>query len=232
MKKLLLLSALAVVAFASCKKRVGTVSEAVTASYPTVTIKSGQYFSFPVGGGPLPDANNIIATAYDSFYNQELPVVVDASTLSNLKPGLYVATVSAKNKYGYIGYAHVYVAITSVADTFDISGRYYAQKSPGVADTFKPAYITKLAAGMFRTSNVLGADTGKQKLNVMPAVFALSDYNTVDFGSQRIPGTTLSASGMVSSMNGLLDVTPPDTTLTYMPFFNGIASQNVTFLKQ
>jgi hypothetical protein len=203
----------------------------VTASYPTITIKSGQYFSFPVGGGPLPDANNIVATAFDSFYQESLPIVVDASHLTNLSPGLYVATVSAKNKYGYVGYANIYVAITPISDTFDISGVYHVKNST-LVDTFRPAIVTKLGKGIFSTSNVFGADTGKNKKGVVPAVFAVTSTTSIDFGMQRTPGTTLSSSGVFAAQNGVLDVVPPDTSFSYSPMLNGVGAQQLIFQKK
>lgn len=232
MKKIFLLSAFAALAFASCKKRVGTESQVVTASYPTVSIQSGQYFSFPVGGGPLPDANNIVATAFDSFYQQSLTPVVDASLLNNLSAGLYVATVSAKNKYGYVGYSDIYVAITPVSDTLDISGVYHVKTSSSTVDTFRAAIVTKVGRGMFRTSNVFGADTGKDKKHVIPAVFAITSTGSIDFGMQRIGGSTFMSSGVLTAQNGILDLAPPDTAFGYSPLLNGVGAQPLMFQKK
>src|SRR5579871_6625009 len=173
MKRILMLSVFAAMAFASCKKNENTVSRLVTVSYPTVIIRSPQYYSFPVGGGPLPTAapnavNSVIASAYDSFYHETLQPVIDASHVSNLVPGLYVVTVSAKNSNGFTGYNYVYVAITNVPDTMDISGLYLRELG-GAASTSNPTVITKKATGLYVTSNVGGVDTGTQKSSIMSA---------------------------------------------------------------
>jgi hypothetical protein len=227
MRKVLILSLFAALGAVACKKKVGTASQVVTASYPTVTITSGQYFTFPVGGGPLPDVNSIIATAYDSFYHESLPVVIDASTISNLTPGLYVATVSARNRFGYKGYANVYVAITDIPDTVDISGLYLKQNSP-----LMPTTITKVSRGMFLTSNVAGADTGKQKNGIMPGVFALTSPSTLSLTTQRSGGAVLTTSRVISAINGTWEVASPDTTVTYILNIDGFSGTPSTFFRK
>lgn len=226
MKKLLILSILAVGVIAGCKKKDSLVSQVVTVSYPTVTITSGQYFSFPVGGGPLPSANSITATAYDSFYRQSLPVVVDASTLTNLSPGLYIATVSAKNKYGFVGYNYVYVAITNVSDTMDLSGLYWRAGVPGGNDSANPANVYKLARGLYMTDNVGGVDTGTQKASVIPAVFAVTSLSTLDFGTQ------MTKEGILTASPASLNMIVADTTLDYAINLSGFGSQLRTFVKK
>jgi len=226
MKRILMLSVFAAIAFAGCKKTENTVSKLVTVSYPTVKITSTQYFSFPVGGGPLPNANTITATAYDSFYHESMIPVVDASHLSNLVPGLYIATVSAKNSNGFIGYAYVYVAITSVPDSVDISGLYHRVVSPGDTSPGNPAFITKLATGLYRTSNVGGVDTGTQKSSIVSAVFATPDLYTLDFGTQP------TSVGVLTASNQILTRGPVDTTISYALNLTGFGGQQRTFVKQ
>ena len=120
MKKIVIVFVLAVIATVGCKKKDNTVSMVVTASTPIVTITGPQYFSIPVGGS-LP---TIAATAYDTFYRQTLPVVIDQGGLDNTTPGLYSVTASAKNKYGYIGSASVYVAVTSQLQPLSATARF------------------------------------------------------------------------------------------------------------
>ncbi len=227
MKKILALSFFAAIAFAGCKKQENTVSKLVNVSYPTGRITSGQYFSFPLHGGPLPTVNSIHATAYDSFYHESIVPVVDASHLSNLAPGLYVATVSAKNSNGFTGYAYVYVAITDVPDSMDISG-FYLRQLGGSPSPSNPVFITKKATGLYLTSNVGGVDTGTQKTSIVPAVFAITDFanSTLDFGKQPTSAGTLTASG------GLLKESPVDTTISYSISLSGFGSQVRTFVKQ
>lgn len=231
MKKILLLSVVAVLAYAGCKKKENTVSTLVTVSYPTITIQTPKYYSFPVGGGPLPTStpnavNSIIATAYDSFYHQKITPVIDVSHLSNLAPGLYVATLSAKNSYGFIGYAYVYVAITSVPDTMDISGTYWGVVAPADTSKRNATIVSKVATGLYTTSNVAGVDTGTAKTSVIPAVFAVTSSTTIDFGSQPTSAGTLTAS------NQSLTFGTGDTLISYSLNLPGFGSQQLTFAKQ
>jgi hypothetical protein len=226
MKRILMLSVVAAIAFAGCKKKENTVSRLVNVSYPTVKITSGQYFSFKTGGGPLPNINTIHATAYDSFYHETLTPVVDASLLSNVAPGLYIATVSAKNSNGFTGYAYVYVAITDAPDTMDISGLYWL-KVNGNASSKNPALVTKKAAGLYLTSNVAGVDTSDHTMPVIPAVFVVNgNLATLDFGSQP------TSVGILSAANAALIEGPTDTTLNYSIDLSGFDGKPRTFIKQ
>jgi hypothetical protein len=210
MRKIFLLSIFAALGFTACKKKHNDVSQLVTVSYPTIKITNGQFYSFRVGGGPLPSANTIKATAYDSFYRESLPVVVDATNLTNIAPGLYVATVSAKNKYGYIGYGYVYVAISDVSDSLNLSGLYFRNVGVPALDSARPVYIKKVARDLYTTSNLGGVDTGTQATSITGGVFAVTSDTTIDFGVQN----TASFGTFMTAYNRL-DLTPGDTTLQY-----------------
>ncbi|MCW3123571.1 MAG: hypothetical protein JWQ38_3063 [Flavipsychrobacter sp.] len=199
-----MLSVFAAVTFTACKKQEDTVSKLVTVSYPTVIITSPQFYSFPVNGGPMPNANTIIATAYDSFYHENLKPVVDASKLSSLVPGLFIATVSAKNSYGFIGYAYVYVAITDIADTVDISGKY-ERVANGVT-----VNITKLGTGLYRSDNIAGVAAATPQY-ITPGYFVMeADGTTLD-----IPTQPTKSLGMFSGQGTYDEVTSlTDTTIT------------------
>jgi hypothetical protein len=205
MKKILLLSAFAGIAFFGCKKKEDTVSKLVTVSHPTVIITSAQFYSFPVGGGPLPNANSITATAYDSFYHERITPVVDASHLTSLVPGLYYATISAKNSYGFIGYAYVYVAITNITDSINLGGQYIRLSNN---DT---VHVTKMARGLYRTDNVGGdRETGVSDTAVVPGYFVQQDYGVLDMPTQPSPQGTFSGTG------GVIGMVIADTTFQYV----------------
>lgn len=205
MKKLLMLSAFAALAFAACKKKEDTVSRLYSVSYPTITIQTPTYYSFPVGGGPLPNANTILASAYDSFYHESIKPVIDASKLSNIAPGLYIATLSARNSHGFTGYAYVYVAITDVLDTINLSGRYLRAANN---DT---VHITKMARGLYRTDNVGGVKWSEDPEAIVPGHFVQDgDQLTLHMPTQP------SAIGPFSGMTGLVNMIPGDTSLQYV----------------
>ena len=215
MKKIIILSFAAVIAVAGCKKQHTTISNVVTASYPKVTITSSPYVSIPVGGTFVPPT----ATAYDSFYRQSLSVVKDLGALDNTTPGLYVIAYTAKSQYGFTGSAYVYVAVTNVSDTMDLTGLYYRGSNP--------AYITKLARGLYETSNVGGDDSITQASSVLPAFFAVTSDTTLDFGTQTTSAGTLTAS------QGTVSYSPPhsDTTISYAISLSGFGTQVRTFVR-
>ncbi|MCD6010210.1 MAG: Bacterial Ig-like domain (group 3) [Flavipsychrobacter sp.] len=217
-RRILALSFVAALAIAGCKKQTGQVSVVKTASYPIITITGPQYISIAVGGVFTPPN----ATAYDTFYKERPTVVKDLGGLDNTTPGLYTVVYSAKNSNGFIGTAVVYVAVTDVTDTLDLSGLYWRS-----SDDQRPANISKLAKGLFMTDNVGGVDTGTQKEFIVPAVFAVTSLSTVDFGSQP------TSAGTLTTTNGMLSFTP-DTTISYIitapsSTFSGVLRQ---FVKQ
>ena len=214
MKKILILSVLSALVFVGCKKKDKISSQTVTASFPTVTISGSPYYSIPVGGA-LP---TITATAYDSFYQENDATLIDLSTLNNNVPGLYAVTVSAKNRYGFIGYASAYIAVTNIPSTLDLSGFYLRGANP--------AFVTKLATGLFMTSNVGGDDTATQASSVIPAVFAVTSDSTIDFGSQ------LTSAGTLTASQETLSLAVGDTTLNYALSLTGFGTQVRTFVKQ
>ena len=213
MKKIIILSFAAVIAIAGCKKQHTTISNVVTASYPKVTITGSPYVSIPVGGTFVPPN----ATAYDSFYRETESVVKNLGSLDNTTPGLYVIAYTAKNKYGFEGSSYVYVAVTNVSDTLDLTGLYYRGSNP--------AYITKVGTGLFITSNVGGDDSVTQASSIIPAVFAVTSNASFDFGTQQTSAGTLTASQEILSM------VPGDTTLSYAINLSGFGTQVRSFTK-
>lgn len=217
MRKILILSVIAAVAFAGCKKKLNNVSTTVTVSYPTITIAGSQYVSINVGGAFTPPA----ATAYDSFYKERPTVVTNLGTLDNTVPGLYTVVYSAKNHYGFVGHANLYVAVTNVSDSLDLSGWYLRNASPA-----NVAFVTKLARGLFMTSNVGGDDTSTQASSVIPAVFAVTSTSTIDFGTQ------LTSAGTLTANTETLSLVPADTVISYAISLSGFGTEVRSFVKQ
>ena len=218
MKKLILLSVFGTLAIFSCKKKANDPSTLVTPSFPTITLTGSQFYSIQVGG-TLP---SISATAYDSFYNETDNVLIDQSTLDNTTPGLYQVSLSATNKYGFIGYNAVYIGVTSASASLNLAGSYIRLATPG-----RVAHVTKLGTGLFMTDNVGGVDiTDPTTGAAIPAVFVVTSDSTIDFGSQMTAAGTLTA-----SQQGLTLV-PGDTTLSYALALTGFGTQLRTFVKQ
>lgn len=221
MRRIIILSIVAALVITGCKKKTGTISTPVTVSYPIITISGSQYVSIRVGGTFNPPA----ATAWDTFYKEKPTVVKNLGTLDNTKPGLYTVTYSAKNHYGFEGTANVYVAVTDVTDSLDLSGYYIRTVSP--ANPSRVAFVTKLGQGLFMTSNVGGVDTGDVTTGaIVSAVFAVIDPTTIDFGSQ------LTSAGTLTANSTSLSLAVADTTLNYALSLSGFGTQVRTFKKQ
>ena len=221
MKKILILSVFAAIAFVGCKKKEMTVSTVVTVSYPTITLLGPQYLSTVVGGTYTLPA----ATAWDSFYKKSYTVVKNLGAVDLSTPGLYTITYSAKNDYGFVGTANIYLAVTNVSDTLDLSGKYIRTVSS--PNPNRVAFVTKLARGLFMTSNVGGVDiTDPTTGAIVSAAFAVLDPTTIDFGSQ------LTSAGTLTASNEVLSLAPADTTLSYAINLSGFGGQVRTFVKQ
>ncbi len=216
MKKILILSLVAALVYAGCKKPENTVSIIHTYSTPIITINGSIYYSIKPGG-TMP---TISATAVDTFYHTNCPVVVDQSTLDVNTPGLYNVVLSAKNQYGMKGTKSVFVAVTNISDSLNLSGWYTRLATPS-----RSTYVSKLARGMFMTSNVGGVDTVTQASSIVSAVFAVTSPADIDFGSQLTSAGTLT-----TSQNGLAMV-PADTTISYAMALSGFGTQVRTFTK-
>ena len=147
--------------------------------------------------------------------------MIDQSSLDNTTPGLYAVTLSAKNKYGFIGYKSVYIGVTNESSALDLSGTYIRN-----ATANDVAYVTKVATGMFMTSNVGGDNIVTQASSVIPAVFVVTTDSTLDFGSQ------LTSVGTLTAGQETLTLSPGDTTLNYALSLTGFGTQLRTFVKQ
>lgn len=170
----------------SCKKE-DKVSQVVKVSYPTVTISGQEYYSIPVGG-VLP---SISASSYDSVLKEAYPTQYDASVMDNTKPGLYVVPITAQNKYGYVGSNVVFVAVTNIPATIDLSGNYKRLENGA------PVEITKLGNGLYKTNDVGGAPTLQ-----VSAIFAQLNDTLLTLPPQPTSAGSLSCSGSVVKVTG------------------------------
>jgi hypothetical protein len=170
MKKLIIAASGFMLLLAACKKDPDVVSTKVTASWPTITFAGGgQYYSINTGGS-LP---TVSATAYDSLLKESYPVeITGTEALDNTTPGLYIVTASAMNKRGYVTNENVYVAVTDIPASVNISCNY---KRNDVA-TGDISIVTQLARGLYMLDNLGGVPrsgpTGRPDL-LFPVLFVL-----------------------------------------------------------
>ena len=212
MKKLLILTVVAAVAFGACKKNQGTVSTLHNYSTPTLVVSSGDYYSIPVGGA-LPV---ITATAYDSFYNEEATVVYDQSKLDNTVEGVYPVVASARNKYGMTSTRTLYVAVTNVTGV-DLSGTYYRTET---SDTVS---VTMLANGLYRISDAV-ANGASDTMHRAPAYFAHVSGDGLVMPAQS------TSFGPISASAGAVSIST-STTISYILHNNMLAPVVRTFHK-
>ncbi len=214
MRKLLVIPFLAVIAFTACKKKVNTVSTLVTYSAPTITVNGAQYYSIKVGGA-LP---SVAATAYDSFYRESYPVVIDQSTLDNTTPGLYIVNITAKNKYGMVGSAGIYVAVTDINPAINLAGEYKRVSNS------QSVFLTKLANGLYVTDNVGGVIPPSSA--IVPAYLVQVDDTTMSFPMQT------TSQGDIYGNNPSVSMVIADTTFTYQIIGGPFAPSIRVFQKQ
>lgn len=212
MKKLLILTVVAAVAFGACKKNQGTVSTLHNYSTPTLVVSSGDYYSIPVGGA-LPV---ITATAYDSFYNEEATVVYDQSKLDNTTEGVYPVIASARNQYGMTSSRTLYVAVTNVTGV-DLSGTYYRTET---SDTVS---VTMLANGLYRISDAV-ANGASDTMHRAPAYFAHTS------GDMLVMPAQATSFGPIYASEGEVSIST-STTISYILHNNMLAPVVRTFHK-
>jgi hypothetical protein len=214
MKKLLLLSVVAAVAIAGCKKKDAMVSDLRNYSTPTIQITSGTYYSMPVGGiVPV-----MTGTAYDSFYNEDATVLFDRSKLDVTEPGLYPVEASASNKYGMKSTTTLWVAVTNVDPTINLAGMYYRAASN---DT---VMLSRLANGLYYTTDAAANGAGDTITN-FPAYFVQTSAVELVFPAQQ---TKL---GLVSGTEGTVTMSLSDTTYEYKLINNALAPTTRLFKK-
>ncbi len=214
MKKLLILSVFAAIAFGGCKKKEGTISTLHSYSKPTILIPGGDYYSIPVGG-LLPE---IVATAYDSFYHENCTVVFDQSKLDNTTPGAYVVIATAKNQYGMAASRTLYVAVTSVSPVVNLAGKYVR------VATDDTVMLSMLANGFYMTSDV-AANGAADTTYVVPAYLVQTSDVALTMPAQT------SKFGSFYGTGGTITMTATDTTYEYVVHNNVFAPTIRVFKK-
>ena len=199
MKKYLLIPFLAVMAFTACKKKENSVSTLVTYSTPTISFSGSTYYSIPVGG-VLP---TIAASSYDSFYKEKYPVVIDQSTLDNTTPGLYVVSITSKNRYGMVGTSGIYVAVTNISPLIHLEGTY--QRLSNLIQV----NVARRANGLYEIDNVAGVNPATAPGSVVPAIFVQIDDSTMSFPTQS------STVGNIYGITPSISMAVGDTTFQY-----------------
>ena len=211
MKKYIILGLVTIVAISSCRREHSNISKVVTPSYPTINFTGSQFYSIMVGG----TAPTIQATAYDSALNESYSVSYDPSLIDITTPGLYVIPMTATSKYGYVGSAVVYVAVTDIDSTVDLSGVYLRSATGAMPN------ITQIVRGLYSTDDVGGAPSLP-----ITAYFAQLDDSTLSLPEQPTDVGTLSA------VNAVVYVDTGDTVLSWAVRNGFFGTQQRFFVKQ
>jgi hypothetical protein len=210
MKKQLSIIFIAIIVF-GCKKEQDRVSQIVKVSAPTISFTGSKFYSINVGES----VPAIVATAYDSVLNESYTVEYDPAVIDATTPGLYVVPMTAKNKYGYIGSDVVFVAVTSIPDSIDLSGLY--KRTTG-----EPVNITKVERGLYETDDVGGAATLE-----ITAYFVQINDTLLDVPPQPTPAGSLHCVTEKVTGSGA-----PGTTISWAVRNAFFGTQLRTFVKQ
>jgi hypothetical protein len=214
MKKSLILglAITSTIALFSCKKDREVVSKVVTVSYPTITLSGSKFYSIQVGD-PLP---TVSATAYDSVLKEVCKVSLDNSTLDNTTPDLYVVPVVSKNSNGYVGSSNVYIAVTPIDDSWDLTGEYKRTSNGALVN------VTKVARGIYEVDNTGGAPT-------LPVIgyFAQTSDSTISYPSQPTDNV-----GVIDCIGEKLNISATDTSYSWFVDNNFFGTALRVFEKQ
>ncbi|RYE57939.1 MAG: hypothetical protein EOP48_04720 [Sphingobacteriales bacterium] len=211
MKRLIVFGFLALTIY-SCKKDYDKVSQVVDVSAPTISFTGSKFYSIKVND-PAPA---IEATAYDSILNEAYPVDYDPTVIDVTTPGLYVVPMTSKNKNGYVGSDVVYVAVTDIPESIDLSGTYIRVGND------EPMHVTKIANGLYETDDVGGAPTLE-----ITGYFAQLNLTDLDFPEQPTEAGNLSAvNATVTAVDGA------DTTISWAVRNGFFGTAQRTFVKE
>ncbi|MFN8277231.1 MAG: DUF5011 domain-containing protein [Chitinophagales bacterium] len=196
---------------ASCKKIENQYpSKTVKVSAPTITLKGDPVVILHTGDS-YTDAG---ATFYDSLYLDQGDLTT-STTINTAEEGFYIVSFSAKNKYGFESTASRLVAVTNIADTFDISGDY-ARTSNGALAT-----VSRIGRGVFHTDNACGCSY------VDEAYFMIKSDSTIDMPAQYIP-----QSGGEADFDGETIEYTPTVAYSYTILGSAYGTAVRTFVKQ
>jgi len=198
----------------SCRKDYDKVSQVQEVSYPTINFTGNRFVSIQVGG----TVPTIEATAYDSLLNESYTVNFDPSVINTSEPGLYVVPMTATNRYGFVGSDVVYIAVTNIHDSFDLSGIYSRVDVP----TGATPEVTEIANGLYQTDDVGGAPSLP-----VTAYFVQINDSVLDFPTQP------TSAGPLSARNAkVLHANTDSTALTWVVVNINFGTAQRYFLRQ
>ena len=208
MKKLLIALAAGALLVQACNKEYDKVSEVKTVSYPTITFSGIPYYSINTGG----DVPKVIATAYDSLLKESDSVsIVGTDAIDNTTPGLYIINAKATNRLGFYSTSDIYVAVTDIPATTDISGKYVRAATGGINT------VTKLARGLYQMDNLGGvANTAANASLLFPVLFVQADDTTLLIPPQATAAGNIAVKDEYNTPDqAILHRAPADTNFKY-----------------
>lgn len=211
-KIFLSVAAILLVTVISCRKVPDNVSTVEKASWPTITISGSQFYSIPVGGS-LP---TVAATAYDSVLMENYLVSLDASGIDVNTPGLYIVPIKAKNRLGYISSVNVMIAVTDIANDWNLSGEYRRTANNALVN------LNEIANGLYEVDNVGGAPTF-----AVVGYFVQLDDSTINFPSQPSE-----LAGEIDCVDEVLTISGVDTSYGWKVVNPSFGPAFRTFVKQ
>jgi hypothetical protein len=209
MKKILIALVAGMFLTQACNKEYDNVSQVQTVSYPTITFTGLPFYSININGA----VPAVSATSFDSTIGESYPVVLEGTdAIDNTTPGLYIIKARATNKYGMYSLANVYVAVTDIPATTNISGKY---KRVDVG-TGGISIVSQLARGLYQLDNLGGVDRTARPDLLFPVLFVPSNDSTLLIPRQDAVVGTVAVKDTLSRPNqAIFRHLPADTNYKY-----------------
>jgi hypothetical protein len=215
MKKIIILFTISTLIITACKKDPESVSTIVNVTYPVITLNGEAVVSTNVGTGQYVDPG---ATGTDELTGATSTLSPVLNNVDLSKPGFYSVKYTMKNANGFITNTTRLVLVTPIDSSVDLSGVYFRTANNVTAN------VVKKGTGLYTIDNVGGVPLAEYMYEVY---FGQTSDTTVE-----IPTQPNALGGDISSENGILSVSPADTTISWKVIGAGYATNQRTFSHQ
>jgi hypothetical protein len=213
MKKSIIALLLPLTILSACKKEPEVVSQVVTVSYPTINLIGSEYIHIPVGGSYADEG----ATLIDDITGANSHITATVNEVDASIPGIYAMRYIAANANGFktekVRTILVLDYVPAPGITLDLSGPW--QRTNGI-----DVNIVRMDTGLYIIDNFAGSTA------IFPAYMITPTDSTIDVPAQTAFGLDLDCT------NETLNISPPDTSFSYVVIASGFGTATRTFIKQ
>lgn len=213
MKKSIIALLLPLFIISACKKEPDVVSKVVTVSYPTINLTGSPYIHIPVGGNYADEG----ATLIDDVTGAQSHITATENDVDASTPGIYAMHYVAANANGFKTEAIRTVLVLDYTPapgiTINLSGLW--QRTNGIY-----VNLIEMDTGLYIIDNFAGSTL------VYPAYMITPDNTSISVPAQTAFGLDLDCTGEA------LNISPPDTSFSYVVNASGFGTATRTFVKQ